>query len=82
MYDELKSIMVRELLLKADDIRPDATLAEAGMDSLAMVELAMVLSKRYGAELSDDELIETATVADIANLLAARASAALTPTNG
>lgn len=82
MYDKLKSIMVRELLLKADDIRPDATLAEAGMDSLAMVELAMVLSKRYGAELSDDELIETATVADIANLLAARASAALTPTNG
>jgi acyl carrier protein len=82
VYDKLKSIMVRELLLKADDIRPDATLAEAGMDSLAMVELAMVLSKRYGAELSDDELIETATVADIANLLATRASAALTPTNG
>ena len=82
MYDELKSILVREILLKTDDIRPEATLAEAGMDSLAMVELAMVLSKRYGAELSDDELIETATVADIANLLAARASAALTPTNG
>jgi acyl carrier protein len=82
LYDKLKSILVSELLLKVDDIRPEATLAEAGMDSLAMVELAMVLSKRYGIELSDDELIETATVAEIADLLAQRASASLTPTTG
>jgi acyl carrier protein len=81
LYDNLKSILVSEFLLKADDIRPGATLAEAGMDSLAMVELAMVLSKRYGAELSDDELIETATVADIADLLAQRASVSLTLTD-
>lgn len=82
MYDTLKSILVTDLQLPADDIRPDATLDEIGMDSLAMVELSLVVSKRYGVDLSDDELVETATVSDIAGLLAQRTSAPLTQTTG
>lgn len=80
MYDKLKSILVDDIRLPADDVRPDATLKEAGMDSLALVELSIVVSKRYGVELSDDELVETATVADIADLMAQRVSARLTKT--
>ena len=82
MYEKLKSILVNDLQLVADDIRPEATLTDAGLDSLGMVELSLVLSKRYGVEISDDELIETARVADVADLLAQRASSRLTPTSG
>jgi acyl carrier protein len=82
LYDKLKSILVNDLQLTEDDIRPEATLGEVGMDSLALVELYLVLSKQYGAELSDDELVETATVADIADLVAQRASARLSETTG
>jgi acyl carrier protein len=72
LYDELKSILVDDIGLAADYIRPEATLAEAGMDSLAMVELSLVLEKKLGASLSDDELIETATVSEIADMVAER----------
>jgi len=82
LYEQLKSILVNDLQLVADDIRPEATLEEAGLDSLGMVELSLVLSKRYGVEVSDDELVDTATVAHVADLLAQRTSSPLTPTNG
>ncbi|HEX4728400.1 MAG TPA: acyl carrier protein [Jatrophihabitans sp.] len=82
MYDELKSILVKDIGLAADHIRPDATLGEAGMDSLAMVELSLVLEKRHSITLTDDELIETATVAEISNLVAQRVSARLPQATG
>ena len=82
MYDELKSILINDIGLAEDNIRPDATLAEAGMDSLAMVELSLVLDKRHAVELTDDELIETATVAEISDLVAQRVSSRLPQATG
>jgi acyl carrier protein len=82
LYDELKSILVNDIGLAEDHIRPDATLAEAGMDSLAMVELSLVLEKRHSITISDDELIETATVADISKLVAERVSSRLSQATG
>jgi acyl carrier protein len=82
LYDELKSILVNDIGLAEDNIRPGATLAEAGMDSLAMVELSLVLDKRHAVALSDDELVETATVADISNLVAQRVSSRLSQATG
>lgn len=82
MYETLKSILVNDLQLIEDDIRPEATFDEAGLDSLAVVELSIVLGKRYGVEISDDELIESATVAGIADLMAQRTSSPLTRTTG
>ena len=82
MYEKLKSILIDDLELTAEDIRPEATLDEAGLDSLAIVDLSIVLGKQYGFEISDDELMEAATVADIADLLALRASAGLIQASG
>lgn len=82
LYDELKSILVDDIGLAEKDIWPEATLAEVGMDSLAMVELSLVLEKRHGITISDDELTETAAVADIANLVAERVSSRLSQATG
>jgi len=82
LYDELKSILVNDIGLAEDNIRPDATLEDAGMDSLALVELSLVLEKRYAVEISDDELDETATVAEISNLVAQRVSSRLPQATG
>jgi acyl carrier protein len=82
LYDELKSILVNDIGLAEDNIRPDATLEDAGMDSLALVELSLVLEKRYAVEISDDELVETATVAEISNLVAQRVSSRLPQATG
>lgn len=72
MYELLKTIMIEDLQLNAGQLSPDASREDAGLDSLAIVELSMVLSKRLGIEIADDELLELATVADIAQLIEKR----------
>ncbi|WP_030621073.1 acyl carrier protein [Streptomyces sclerotialus] len=76
MYEALKTILIEELQLTEGDVRPEAGREEAGLDSLAMVELSMLLSKRLGIEISDDELLESATLSDIARLMDERSAKA------
>jgi acyl carrier protein len=72
MFELLKSIMSEILLLDVDGVRPDASLEDAGMDSLTIVELSMVLSQHHGIEVTDDELFELHTVGEIAALMERR----------
>jgi acyl carrier protein len=72
MYEMLKTIMVEDLQLDAGGVSPDASREDAGLDSLAIVELSMVLNRRFGVDISDDELLELETVADIAQLIEQR----------
>jgi acyl carrier protein len=72
MYELLKTIMIEDLLLDAADVSPGASREDAGLDSLAIVELSMVLSRRLGVDIHDDELLEQRTVADVAQLIEQR----------
>lgn len=72
MYELLRSILVEDLQLTEADVRPDADREGAGLDSLALVELSMILSKKFAIEISDDEMLEVETVADIARLMEER----------
>jgi acyl carrier protein len=72
MYQVLRTILVEDLRLDENDVRPEAEREDAGLDSLAMVELSMILSKRFDIEIGDDELFGATTVADIALLMEAR----------
>lgn len=69
MYEELKTLLIDDLRLDENGLRPETGREEAGLDSLAVVELSMLLSDRYQVEISDEDLLEAATVADIARLL-------------
>lgn len=72
MYEELKAILVEDLRLDEQAVRPTAGRGEVGLDSLAIVELSMLLSRRLQIEISDDELLELGTVADISRLMEQR----------
>jgi len=72
MYELLRTIMIEDLLLDADGVRPDASREDAGLDSLAVIELSIVLSQRHGINITDDELLELETVADIVALMGER----------
>lgn len=76
MYDLLKTIMIEDLQLDADSVHPGASREDAGLDSLAVVELSIVLSQRHGIPITDDELLELKTVADIARLIEQRTARA------
>jgi acyl carrier protein len=69
VYEELKTLLVDDLRLDEKALRPEAGREEAGLDSLAVVELSMLLSDRYRVQISDEDLLEAATVADIVCLL-------------
>jgi acyl carrier protein len=76
VYDLLKSILVDDLQIRAEDITSAANRAEVGIDSLAVTELSSVLSRRLGIEIHDYELLELSTVGDIACLMEERRFAA------
>jgi acyl carrier protein len=72
MYETLREILIGDLQLKNADITPQAGLEDAGLDSLAMVELAIALSQRLGIEITEDDLVSAATVGQIADLIEQR----------
>lgn len=69
MYEELRTLLIEDLRLNESDLRPEAEREAAGLDSLAVVELSMVLSERFGVEISDEDLLDAPTLDDIARLL-------------
>ena len=50
----------------------DVTFAELRFDSLVLVELGLVLDKEFGIAIDDNELAEEMTIADAADLVAAK----------
>ena len=75
MYELLRGILVDELDLDARAFSPDARREDAGLDSLAMVELSMLLQQRHNLQVSDLELFKTERVSDIVLLMQERAGA-------
>ncbi len=73
MYELLKTIMIEDLQLDADSVYPGASREDAGLDSLAVVDLSTLLNERHGIPIADNELLELATLAEIAQLMEQRA---------
>jgi acyl carrier protein len=69
VFETLKEIMVEVLCIPPERITPDTTREDLGLDSLSLVELAMVLEKKHGLTISDDELQDAETVSDIVALM-------------
>jgi acyl carrier protein len=69
VHDAVVEILVARFDLDAGAVVPEATLDDLGLDSLSQLELATVLKKRLGAVISDEELDEVSTVADVVALV-------------
>jgi histidinol-phosphate aminotransferase len=72
VYELLKTIMIEELEVEADQVSPDASREDAGLDSLATFELSLALSQRLGVTIADEDLFGLKTLADIAEFLEKR----------
>ena len=58
-----------------DEVSSDAGLGEdLGLDSLALVELGIVAEREFGVSIADDEITPDDTVADLAKLIASKAT--------
>ncbi|MEV7672957.1 acyl carrier protein [Streptomyces sp. NPDC000963] len=69
MFEQLKEILVNKLKVSPEQITLDATREDIELDSLAVVELSLVLETELGVSVSDDELLEAETVGDMLALI-------------
>jgi acyl carrier protein len=72
MFETLKKILVEKLKVSPDQVTPEATKEDVELDSLAVVELSLVLEKELNITISDDELLEVPTIGEIAALMEQR----------
>jgi len=74
--DRVKSIIVEQLGVDADEVTPDASFVEdLGADSLDQVELIMAFEEEFGVEISDDEAEKIRKVKDAVDYIDKRAKA-------
>ncbi|MFD9882989.1 acyl carrier protein [Streptomyces alboflavus] len=72
MYETVKSLLTKEFDISEDQIAPESTLEDLGLDSLASVEFALALEKGLGVEISDDEVVELERLDKILELVERR----------
>ena len=54
--EKVKSIIVEQLGVEADDVKPEASFTEdLGSDSLDIVELVMAFEEEFGIEIPDED---------------------------
>ncbi len=72
MFETLKNLLVEELQLDADDIKPEAELAnDLGINSIELADLVMLCEDKFGIEIQDDDIHKFVTVEDVVNYLEA-----------
>ncbi|MGW1408710.1 acyl carrier protein [Streptomyces sp. NPDC002403] len=74
MFETLKEILVGKLKVTPEQVTPEATREDVELDSLAIVELSLVLEKELGVVISDDELLELPTIGAMAELMEQRSA--------
>ncbi|MEV6048689.1 acyl carrier protein [Streptomyces xanthochromogenes] len=65
MTGDLTRILIDDLKLPADQLTDDASLDHAGFDSLAVVELSVLLADRYGIDISESDIKGAATLGQL-----------------
>ncbi len=65
MFETLKNLLVEELQLNADDIKPESELAnDLGINSIELADLMMLCEDKFGVTIEDEDLHKFVTIAD------------------
>ncbi|MDT8913702.1 acyl carrier protein [Amycolatopsis sp. PS_44_ISF1] len=74
-FARVTDILTRHAGLAADAITPEATLQEAGVDSMAIAVLAMVLEEEHHLTIAETDLSGVSTIADLVAVIDRRLAA-------
>lgn len=74
MLEQLKEILSNKLKVSPGSITPEATREDIELDSLAVVELSLLLKSELDLDISDDDLLEAETVGDMVRLMEERSA--------
>ena len=68
-YDRLTDILVNQFEVRPEEVRPDITFEELELDSLFLVELALVVNRDLKVEISEDDATPRSTVGEMVRLI-------------
>jgi acyl carrier protein len=72
MFETLKNILVEELQLDADEIKPESELAnDLGINSIELADLVMLCEDKFGIEIEDEDIHKFVAVEDVVSYLEA-----------
>ena len=72
MFETLKNILVEELQLDADEIKPESELAnDLGINSIELADLVMLCEDRFGIEIEDNDIHKFVTIQDVVDYMEA-----------
>ena len=70
LYSEIKGMIVKLFALEDEEVTEDAHLQfDLGADSIALMNLAMAINKKYNLELVIDEIVELENVGELFSLV-------------
>jgi acyl carrier protein len=74
--DKVKSIIVEQLGVDADEVTPEASFTDdLGADSLDIVELVMAFEEEFGIEIPDEDAEKIGRVKEAIGYIESQASA-------
>lgn len=76
-YDDLKEILAGRVGMEQEDVPDDpaTTFEEAGLDSLAIMEIQAELEQRYGFEVTAEDAESIKNFTDVVDFVHARTGA-------
>ena len=75
MFEKFKDILVEELSINADDIKPEAELVnDLGINSLELADLILLCEERFDIVIADDDLQKFVTVGDVVDFVSSKVS--------
>ncbi|MCC8152521.1 MAG: acyl carrier protein [Lachnospiraceae bacterium] len=67
MLERIRSMIAETFDMDMDDIKPESTWEDIGLDSLDMVDIVIDIENEYDIEMPDDELENIRTVGELAS---------------
>ncbi|MBQ4065658.1 MAG: acyl carrier protein [Clostridia bacterium] len=66
MFEKVKNMLVNDLQINPDDIKPEAELInDLGINSLELADLILLCEEKFGLEVKDDDIHKFITVGDV-----------------
>ncbi len=76
MFEEFKTLLVEQMNIDAEDIKPEAELvADLGINSLELADLVFNCEDKFGLEIDEDDYRKFNTVGDVVAYLEAHVNA-------
>lgn len=75
MFEKFKELLVEQMNIEADDVKPEAELiSDLGINSLELADLVFTCEDKFGIEIDEEDYRKFVTVGDVVAYLETKAN--------